>query len=117
MSNPGIGGIENMISNLVPLFKDTDIDMQVVNMSTESKSYELWEAILIDYMHPVYGSLTIPNVILDPFLGSGTTAELCEAHGINWLGFETKKDYEIDIEKRIARGKERRKKMARESMF
>ena len=42
--------------------------------------------------------------IIDPFLGSGTTAEVCESLGIPWLGYELMEDYAPDIEKRIARG-------------
>jgi len=81
------------------------------------KSYELWEALLYDYMHPIYGDLTIPNVILDPFVGSGTTPELCEANGINWIGFEKNATYAVDIEKRIARGKERAARSTRQTIF
>jgi site-specific DNA-methyltransferase (adenine-specific) len=69
------------------------------------KSYELWKALLHDYMHPVYGPLEVPNVVLDPFLGSGTTAELCESFSIPWIGFEKDVRFKHDIEKRIENGK------------
>jgi DNA modification methylase len=45
-----------------------------------------------------------PKTILDPFLGSGTTAEVCESLGIPWLGFEIMEEYAPGIEKRIKRG-------------
>jgi hypothetical protein len=45
-----------------------------------------------------------PTSILDPFLGSGTTAQCCEEMGIPWLGFEIMEEYAPDIEKRIQLG-------------
>jgi len=45
-----------------------------------------------------------PSSVLDPFLGSGTTAEVCEELGIPWLGYEIMGDYEEDIRKRIKSG-------------
>jgi hypothetical protein len=45
--------------------------------------------------------------ILDPFLGSGTLAEVCEAKGIKWLGFEKNPAYIPDIRRRIARGQKK----------
>ena len=59
------------------------------------KSIKLWYAIIKD---------AIPTSVIDPFLGSGTTAEVCEARGIPWLGFELMEEYAPDIEKRIQRG-------------
>jgi DNA modification methylase len=50
-----------------------------------------------------------PKSVLDPFLGSGTTAEVCEELGIHWLGYEIMEDYIPDIEKRIKRGIKNRK--------
>lgn len=45
-----------------------------------------------------------PISILDPFLGSGTTAQCCEEMGIPWLGYEIMEEYAPDIEKRIQLG-------------
>lgn len=42
--------------------------------------------------------------VLDPFLGSGTTAMAAESLGIKWLGFELDEKYSIDIEQRIKDG-------------
>lgn len=59
------------------------------------KSRDLWAAIIKDVQ---------PTSVLDPFLGSGTTAEVCESLGIPWLGYEIMEEYAPDIEKRIQRG-------------
>lgn len=36
----------------------------------------------------VCGSVAEPGIVLDPFIGSGTTAIAAEQHGRNWLGIE-----------------------------
>jgi DNA modification methylase len=46
-----------------------------------------------------------PKSVLDPFLGSGTTAEICESLGIPWVGYEIMEEYSVDIERKINRGK------------
>jgi site-specific DNA-methyltransferase (adenine-specific) len=33
------------------------------------------------------------DLVLDPFLGSGTTAVVCEKHGRNWIGIEASPQY------------------------
>ena len=42
------------------------------------------------------------EVILDPFLGSGTTAVACERLGRNWIGIEIDPEYCKIAEKRVA---------------
>jgi hypothetical protein len=59
------------------------------------KSYPFW----FYYLKRLY-----PASVIDPFMGSGTTAEVCEELGINYLGFEIMEEYSVDIEKRIQRG-------------
>lgn len=49
------------------------------------------------------------DTVIDPFLGSGTTAEVCEDLGIKWLGFEIKEEYKQDINRRIDRVKRKNK--------
>ena len=39
--------------------------------------------------------------VIDPFIGSGTTAEVCTKLGIPWLGYEIKEIYSQDINKRL----------------
>ncbi len=42
-----------------------------------------------------------PESVLDPFLGSGTTSEVCTKLGIPWLGYEINEVYSQDINKRL----------------
>jgi len=42
-----------------------------------------------------------PESVIDPFLGSGTTALVCKKLGIPWIGYEMNESYRIDIEKRL----------------
>ncbi len=49
LSNPSIGGIEAMLSELIPGIDETQWDMHVVNMRTESKAYQLWDAANVKY--------------------------------------------------------------------
>ena len=35
----------------------------------------------------------VPGVVLDPFLGSGTTAKVAQSLGRNWLGIELNESY------------------------
>ncbi len=44
------------------------------------------------------------GTVLDPFLGSGTTAEVARKLGRNCVGFELNEDYRPLIEKRLAQG-------------
>lgn len=45
-----------------------------------------------------------PKTVLDPFIGSGTTGEVCEELGIKWVGLEKESKYKPDIERRINNG-------------
>jgi len=42
-----------------------------------------------------------PDTVLDPFMGSGTTAEACTKLGIKWYGYELDRTYEKDVNKRL----------------
>lgn len=44
------------------------------------------------------------GTVLDPFIGSGTTAEVALSHGRNCVGIEINRDYENLIEERILKG-------------
>ena len=69
-------------------------------LHSSSKSVELFFVIILQMK---------PTSVIDPFLGSGTTAEVCESLGIPWVGFEIMEEYRLDIEKRIARGISKKK--------
>ena len=49
-------------------------------------------------------NLIQPKTVLDPFIGSGTTAQVCEMLGINYIGYELEEKYIPDINKRIKKG-------------
>ena len=42
-----------------------------------------------------------PKSVIDPFMGSGTTAEVCTKLGIPWIGYEMNKSYKQDIDARL----------------
>jgi len=42
-----------------------------------------------------------PKSVIDPFIGSGTTAEVCTKLGIKWLGYEINEVYKHDIDRRL----------------
>lgn len=52
----------------------------------------------------------LPAVVLDPFIGSGTTAVASERLGRDWVGIELVPDYAQAAEKRIAQAREKRAK-------
>ena len=52
--------------------------------------------------------LTSPgDLVLDPFLGSGTTAVVCERLGRRWIGCEINSEYAAMAEKRIQRERDK----------
>lgn len=56
------------------------------------KSFHLWFYLI---------SCINPKSVIDPFIGSGTTAEVCTKLGIKWLGYELNEVYSQDINKRL----------------
>ena len=45
-----------------------------------------------------------PKSVIDPFIGSGTTAEVCIKLGIPWVGYEINLIYKQDMDLRISKG-------------
>ena len=43
----------------------------------------------------------VGDTVLDPFLGSGTTAVVAKKLGRNWIGIEKRKEYVDAAQKRI----------------
>jgi hypothetical protein len=44
---------------------------------------------------------TVPSLILDPFMGSGTVAQAAESIGRRWTGYELNPEYHALIADRI----------------
>ena len=59
------------------------------------KNSRLWRKIIQDLK---------PISVIDPFIGSGTTAEICEEYGIPWIGFEKSLKYVKNVRSKIKRG-------------
>jgi DNA modification methylase len=55
------------------------------------------------------GTTWEPGVVLDPFIGSGTTAIAAEREGRNWLGIEINPQFARLAERRIATARLRRR--------
>lgn len=65
-------------------------------------SYEIVEKFL---------SLTTKESVLDPFLGTGTTFEVCIKLGLQFIGYEINHKYDYDIQKRVKNCKKEPKKI------
>jgi len=68
----------------------------LVNISSESKRIAnnhvaVYPVELVDYF--IKGSTDEGDLVLDPFMGTGTTAVSCEKLGRNWIGFERQSEY------------------------
>ena len=71
----------------------------LVNISSESKRIAdnhvaVYPSELVEYF--IKGSTKEGDVVLDPFMGTGTTALAAKKLGRNWIGFEMQQDY-VDI--------------------
>lgn len=97
------GGISNWEPFLY--YGKTRIPIDIIKSKSESYSSKWNHSTpkpLFVFQKLMY--LIKPISVLDPFLGSGTTAEVCEELGIPWLGYEIMEEYAPDIEKRIQCG-------------
>lgn len=47
------------------------------------------------------GADSAPGVVLDPFIGTGTTALAAEKHGRDWIGIELNPSYAATAEERL----------------
>lgn len=68
----------------------------LINISSQSKKIAdnhvaVYPVELVDYF--VKGSTEEGDLVLDPFMGTGTTAVSCEKLGRNWIGFEKESEY------------------------
>ena len=76
----------------------------LVNISSESKRIAdshvaVFPVSLVEYF--IKGSTEKGDLILDPFMGTGTTAVASKKLGRNWMGFELEQDYIEIANKRI----------------
>lgn len=74
----------------------------LVNISSETKKISdsniaVYPVKLVEYF--IKGSTDENNLVLDPFMGTGTTAVACKNLNRNWLGFEMQQEY-IDVYKK-----------------
>lgn len=53
---------------------------------------------------------TVPGIVLDPFIGSGTTAMVADYHGRDCVGIDLSEDYLDIARQRIAVGATKLKK-------
>lgn len=58
-----------------------------------------------------------PGVVLDPFMGAGTTGVVAQELNRNWIGFELNKDYIKMAEKRISKAKQLKKRKEKRKRF
>lgn len=70
---------------------------QVKNVSKDKQGHPC--QMPQEVMDNIIGILPKPKVIIDPFMGTGTTGLSCLKHGINFIGIELDKDY-FEIAKR-----------------
>lgn len=86
--------------------RDYGTDVQIGKEATPGE----YVAALVDVFRGVRralrddGTLWL-NLVLDPFLGSGTTAMVADQHRRRWVGFEANPAYAALVEERLARPK------------
>jgi len=77
----------------------------LVSIGSESKKISehhiaVYPEKLVDYF--MRGSSNIGDLVLDPFMGSGTTAVVAKKLKRNWIGFDNSQLYITEAEKRIS---------------
>jgi len=76
----------------------------LISISSESKKIAdnhvaVYPVDLVDYF--IKGSTEKSDLVLDPFMGTGTTAVSAKKLGRNWIGFEKQQEYVDIANKRI----------------
>ena len=79
----------------------------IVNIGSESRRIAanhvaVYPERLVNYF--IQGASNTGNVVLDPFMGTGTTAVVAHALGRDYLGFDINKDYIKMAKARIEAG-------------
>ncbi len=84
-------------------YKDVWNIQRKIDSSTEEGHHETQKLIKVIEL-PIVHSTEKGDLVLDPFIGSGTTAVACKQLGRNFIGFEISQDYCKIAEKRLAQG-------------
>jgi DNA modification methylase len=67
----------------------------VWTISTKPFKGAHFAAFPADLIEPcILSSSKVGDIVIDPFIGSGTVAQVAEQHGRQWIGCELNKDYE-----------------------
>ncbi len=84
-------------------FKDVwNIQRKIENNSKEG--HHETEKLLKVVKIPIEHSTNKGDIVIDPFLGSGTTAVACKQLGRNYIGFEISQEYVDMANKRLEQG-------------
>lgn len=80
----------------------------LINISSESKKIAdshvaVFPTSLVEYF--IKGSTCVDDLVLDPFMGTGTTAIVCNKLGRKWIGFDIQQEYLDLANKRIEENK------------
>lgn len=91
----------NMLKNPVPQFSPREnIWIYTTSFNDKTEHPAVFPESLV-YDHIISWS-NKGDIVLDPFMGSGTTAKMCIKTGRDYIGFEISKDYCEIARKRIA---------------
>lgn len=76
---------------------------QVKNVSKEKTAHPC--QMPLEVMENIIGILPKDSLVIDPFMGSGTTGVACKKFGIDFIGIEIVKDYYNIAKERIENGR------------
>lgn len=77
----------------------TLVDISSEAKRVSNKHVAVFPEALVEYF--IKGTTDIGDLVLDPFMGSGTTGVVCKKLNRNWLGFEISKEYIEEANLRI----------------
>jgi hypothetical protein len=100
-------GIKDYAGNKVQ--NPSDVKRRILAGQVERKTVGWKPTCECSDNHPV------PGVILDPFMGSGTTAVVAAKHKREWIGIELNPEYAAIARKRIAGGGKRPQRPSKRS--
>ena len=87
---------EGFYEFVYPKEGDSPHPSNIVNIGSESRRIAgnhvaVYPERLVNYF--IQGSTDEDDLVLDPFMGTGTTAVIAKALGRNYIGFDTNKEY------------------------